>query len=74
MITAKTAKTQLNTIKEAAVETMSHITTNEKIVGAAVIGVAVGAAATAIGSSLLHGSETPAKTAKPVAKAPAAKD
>ena len=54
---------------------MSHITTNEKIAGAAVIGVAVGAAAAAIGSAVLHSGEGKAdsKTAKPAVKAPAAK-
>lgn len=54
MITSKTAKNKMVAIKAAAVEQMSHVTTTEKIAGAAVIGVAVGAAAAAIGSSLLH--------------------
>jgi hypothetical protein len=69
MITAKSAKTKMNAVKAAAVEQMSHITTNEKIAGAAVIGVAVGAAATATGSSLLHGSTAEAASE---AKAPKA--
>jgi|GWRWMinimDraft_5_1066013.scaffolds.fasta_scaffold316406_1 hypothetical protein len=56
MLTAKTAKNKIVAIKEAAVEQMSHVTANEKIAGAAVIGVAVGAAAAAIGSTLLHRS------------------
>lgn len=63
MITGKQAKKKMTAIKDAAVEQMSHITTNEKIAGAAAIGVVVGAAATAIGSSLLH-SDTPAKPTK----------
>jgi hypothetical protein len=67
MITAKTAKTKINAVKAAAVEQMSHITTNEKIAGAAAIGVVVGAAAGAIGSSMLHNSPTE-KTTKPVKK------
>jgi hypothetical protein len=46
---------------------MSHITTNEKIAGAAAIGVVVGAAATAIGSAMLHGSDAE-KTTKAVKK------
>jgi ABC-type tungstate transport system substrate-binding protein len=56
MMTTKSAKKQIKSIKKAAVEQMSHITTNEKIAGAAAIGVVVGAAATAIGSAMLHGS------------------
>jgi hypothetical protein len=54
MTTTETAKKQLNTLKQAAVDRMDHITTNEKIAGAAAIGLAVGVVATAIGSSLLH--------------------
>jgi hypothetical protein len=54
MITTKSAKDQLNAMKTAAADRIDHITTNEKIAGAAAIGVAVGVAATAIGSSLLH--------------------
>ncbi|WP_373476084.1 hypothetical protein [Sphingorhabdus sp.] len=56
MLTTKTAKDKVVAIKAAAVKQMSHVTTNEKIASAAVLGVAVGAAATAIGSSLLHRS------------------
>jgi hypothetical protein len=73
MITAKSAKKKMKSLKNAAVEQIGHITTNEKIAGAAAIGVAVGVAATALGSSLLHGSETAAKAAKPDSKAPPAK-
>lgn len=73
MITAKSAKTKMKAIKAAAVDRMDHITTNEKIAGAAAIGVAVGVAATAIGSSLLHSSDTTPKTAKTDSKTPAAK-
>lgn len=68
MITAKTAKKTISAVKDAAVEQMSHITTNEKFAGAAALGVAVGVAATAIGSALLHGSDADAKTAKTTAK------
>jgi hypothetical protein len=66
MITAKSAKKKMTAVKDAAVEHMSHITTNEKIAGAAAIGVVVGAAATAIGSALLHSdtSENTTKAAK----------
>ena len=71
MITKKDAVTQATAIKEAVVDRLDHITTNEKIAGAAVIGVAVGAAATAIGSALLH-KNAPEKKVKPAAKKPAA--
>ena len=64
MVTTKSAKDQLNAIKTAAVDKLDHITTNEKIAGAAAIGVAVGVAATAIGSSLMH-SKTPETDAQP---------
>jgi ABC-type tungstate transport system substrate-binding protein len=67
MMTTKSAKKQIKSIKKAAVEQMSHITTNEKIAGAAAIGVVVGAAATAIGSAMLHGSDAE-KTTKAVKK------
>jgi hypothetical protein len=65
MITVKDAKDTLIAVKDAAVEQMSHITTNEKIAGAAAIGVVVGAAAGAIGSSMLH-SGAPEKEVKAV--------
>jgi hypothetical protein len=70
MITTKSAKKTMKSIKKAAVEQMSHITTNEKIAGAAAIGVAVGVAATALGSSLLHGAggDADAKSAPADAK------
>lgn len=68
MITAKSAKKKMNAMKNAAVEQMGNITTNEKIAGAAAIGAVVGAAAAAIGTSLLHGN-TPEKGSK-VPKAP----
>jgi hypothetical protein len=70
MLTAKSAKKKMKAVKAAAVEQMSHITTNEKIAGAAAIGVAVGVAATAIGSSLLHGSDTATKPGKADGKTP----
>ncbi len=63
MFTTKSATKSMKSLKNAAVDRIDHITTNEKIAGAAAIGVAVGVAATAIGSSLLHSSET-AKTPK----------
>ncbi len=69
MITAKSAKSKMNAVKAAAVEQMSHITTNEKIVGAAAIGVAVGVAATAIGNSLMHGSSSEADSKATAPKA-----
>lgn len=71
MITKKEAATQATAIKDAVVDRLDHITTNEKIAGAAVIGAAVGAAATAIGSALLH-KNVPEKTKKPAAKKTAA--
>jgi hypothetical protein len=60
------AKEQATAIKDAVVDRVEHITTNEKIAGAAVIGAAVGVAATVLGSSLLHAStaEKNGKTAK----------
>jgi hypothetical protein len=70
MITAKSAKKSMKSFKKAAVDRIDHITTNEKIAGAAAIGVAVGVAATAIGSSLLHGSETATKPKKADGKTP----
>jgi hypothetical protein len=73
MITAKSAKSKMKAVKAAAVEQMSHITTNEKIAGAAAIGAVVGAAAAAIGSSMLHSSDKDAKTSKTDAKAAAPK-
>lgn len=69
MLTAKTAKNKIVAIKEAAVEQMSHVTANEKIAGAAVIGVAVGAAAAAIGSTLLHRNTTDLETEAAIAGA-----
>lgn len=66
-MTIKSAKDQFTSIKKAAVDRMDHITTNEMIAGAAAIGAVVGAAATAIGSSLLHGTE-PQRAAKAVKK------
>ena len=71
MITKKEAATQATAIKDAVVDRLDHITTNEKIAGAAVIGAAVGAAATAIGSALLHNGSGDKKK-KPAAKKPAA--
>jgi hypothetical protein len=70
MITSKSAKKKITEMKDAAVEQMGHITTNEKIAGAAALGVVVGAAATAIGSSLLHAN--PAEKSKKPSKKPAA--
>lgn len=58
MITAKSAKKKMKAMKNAAAEQMSNITTNEKIAGAAAIGAVVGAAATVIGTSLLHANST----------------
>lgn len=66
-MTTKSAKDQFASIKKAAVDRMDHITTNEKIAGAAAIGAVVGAAAAAIGTTLLHGSE-PQRVAKAVKK------
>ena len=76
MMTTKSAKDQFKSIKEATIDRMDHVTTNQMIagaaalgavVGAAAIGAVVGAAATAIGSSLLHGTE-PQRAAKAVKK------
>lgn len=70
MITAETAKNKMKEMTSAAAEQLSHVSTNEKIAGAAALGVVVGAAAAAIGSSLLH-SDTAKKNSK-AAKKPAA--
>lgn len=67
MITAKTAKNKMKDLTSAAAEQLSHVTTNEKIAGAAALGVVVGAAAAAIGSSLLH-SDKPDKDVKAAKK------
>lgn len=74
MTTLKSAQTKMQSIKDAAVDRIDHITTNEKIAGAAVMGVVAGVAATAIGTALYHGSEKATKTAKPVGKPAATKD
>jgi hypothetical protein len=70
MLNTKNAKQQANAIKDAVVDRIDHITTNEKIAGAAVIGAAVGAAATALGSALLHAH--PADKVAKAAKKPSA--
>ena len=62
MITSKEVKDTVIAAKDAAVEQLSHVTTNEKIAGAAALGVVVGAAAGVIGSSLLHSNETDKST------------
>ncbi len=67
MLNAKTAKKQMKAVKKAVGDRIDHITTNEKLAGAAAIGVAVGVAATALGSALIHGS-TAAPAAKPSKK------
>jgi hypothetical protein len=66
---AETVVKQFEAVKDAVVERATHTSTTEKMVGAAVIGVAIGAAATAIGSALLKGDTKPARTA--AKKAPA---
>ena len=66
----KTAIKQVEAVKDAVVDRAANITTTEKIVGAAVIGVAVGAAATAIGSAIL---KSDAKSARVAAKKAPAK-
>lgn len=67
MMTTKSAKDQFKSIKEATIDRMGHVTTNQMIAGAAALGAVVGAAATAIGASLLHGTE-PQRVAKAVKK------
>jgi hypothetical protein len=57
MITSKEAKDKVIAVKDATLEQLSHATTNEKIAGAAALGVVVGAAAGVIGSTLLHGEK-----------------
>jgi hypothetical protein len=64
MLDTKKAKTQIKAVKEAVSTRIDHITTNEKIAGAAVIGAAVGAAATALGSALLHNDKAKAPATK----------
>jgi hypothetical protein len=73
MVTMKSAKKTMNAIKTAAVNRVDHITTNEKIAGAAALGVAVGVAATAIGSSLMHGDKAATTSAKSAGKTVAPK-
>jgi hypothetical protein len=70
MLNVKTAKKQIKAVKKAVTARMDHITPTEKLAGAAAIGVAVGVAATALGSAMLHNS--PAATAAKPAKKPAA--
>lgn len=70
MITPKSARKQATAIKDAVVDRIDHITDNEKLAGAAVIGLAVGAAATVIGSAILHNGSpeiVTKATKKPVA-------
>lgn len=70
MITAKTAADKVKAMTNAAAEQIGNISTTEKIAGAAVLGAVVGAAATALGSSLLHSDAAPNKPTaakKPVA-------
>ena len=71
MITSETAKNKMKDMTTAAAEKLSHVTTNEKIAGAAALGVVVGAAAAAIGSAMLN-SDAPAKKTTKAAKKPAA--
>ena len=71
MTTTETAKNKMKDLTAAAAEKLSHVTTNEKIAGAAALGVVVGAAAAAIGSAMLN-SDAPAKKGPKAAKKPAA--
>lgn len=71
MNTSESAKTKMKEMTAAAAEQFSHVTTNEKIAGAAALGVVVGAAAAAIGSAMLN-SDAPAKKTPKAAKKPAA--
>lgn len=74
MMTPESAKKAMDSLTKAAADRMDHATINEKIAGAAAIGVAVGVAATALGSALLHSGATPSKTAKDDKKAAVSKD
>lgn len=69
MITVKSAKKTIKAMKSSAAKQMDHMSNNERIAGATAIGVMVGAAATAIGSSLLlvRASARNKKTAKKAA-------
>ncbi|WP_219893232.1 hypothetical protein [Aquisediminimonas profunda] len=67
---AKSAKDQFSAIKKAATERLDKISANEKIAGAAAMGIVVGAAAAAIGNSLRNDAE-PMKATK-AAKKPTA--
>ena len=71
MITTESAKNKMKEMTAAATEQLSHVTTDEKIAGAAALGVVVGAAAAAIGSAMLN-SDAPAKKTAKAAKKPAA--
>ena len=68
--TAETVKNKAKDMTAAAAEQLSKVTTNEKIAGAAALGVIVGAAAAAIGSAMLN-SDAPAKKTTKAAKKPA---
>ena len=71
MITSETAKNKMKEMTVAASEQLSRVTTNEKIAGAAALGVVVGAAAAAIGTAMLK-SDAPAKKTTKAAKKTAA--
>ena len=71
MIKSETAKNKMKEMTVAASEQLSRVTTNEKIAGAAALGVVVGAAAAAIGTAMLN-SDTPAKKTTKAAKKTAA--
>ena len=71
MITSDTAKNKIKDLTAAAADQLSNVTTNEKIAGAAALGVVVGAAAAAIGSAMLN-SDSPSKKTTKAAKKPAA--
>lgn len=65
---SKTVIKQAEAIKDAVVDRVEHITPTEKLVGAAVIGAAVGAAAVAVGSAILHSDPKAPVTNKTAAK------
>ena len=67
MMTPGSAKEKLTAISTAVVERIGQSTAKEKIAGAAALGLALGVAATALGSSLLH-DKAPGKKARPTKK------
>lgn len=61
MMTRKSAKRQLKALRKTAIDRFDDITTNEKMAGAAVLGVVVGIAST-LCRSLFQANTVPPKS------------